>query len=120
MRWMLGTLAAVLLLHASPARATFSIAACDTQGNCGVAVATHNLAVGGSGVAWAQAGVGAVASQFETNPGYGPRGLALMAAGRSPQQAVDQVLAEDGNFDGTTTAERQVEPSGCGLLSGEW
>lgn len=108
MRWMLSTLAAVLLLHAAPARATFSIAACDAQGHCGVAVATHNLAVGGSGVAWAQAGVGAVASQFETNPAYGPRGLALMAAGKSPQQAVDQVLAEDGNFDGTTTAERQV------------
>ncbi len=105
-RWLIAGLA--LWLHAMPAQATFSIVACDTEGSCGVAVATHNLAVGGSGVAWAQAGVGAVASQFETNPNYGPRGLALIAAGRTPEQALKQVLAEDGGYDDTSVAERQV------------
>lgn len=101
-------LAAALMLLAAPAHATFSIVACNAQGDCGVAVATHNLAVGGSGVPWAQARVGAVASQFETNPSYGPKALALLAAGRSPTQALQQVLAEDGDYDGTTVAERQV------------
>ena len=104
--WLIAGLG--LWLHALPAQATFSIVACDTEGSCGMAVATHNLAVGGSGVAWAQAGVGAVASQFETNPHYGPRGLALLAAGRTPEQALKQVLAEDGGYDDTTVAERQV------------
>ncbi len=101
---------AVLLLgaYALPAHATFSIAACDDTGSCGVAVATHNLAVGGSGVAWAQAKVGAVASQFETNPHYGPEGLRLLAAGNTPEQALKHLLASDGNYDDTTVAERQV------------
>lgn len=101
---------AVLLLgvYALPAHATFSIAACDDGGSYGVAVATHNLAVGGSGVAWAQAKVGAVASQFETNPHFGPEGLRLLAAGNTPEQALKQLLASDGNYDDTTVAERQV------------
>ncbi|UUS15443.1 DUF1028 domain-containing protein [Stenotrophomonas sp. CD2] len=100
----------VLLLaaFAAPAWATFSIAACNAAGDCGVAVATHNLAVGGVGVPWAQAKVGAVASQFETNPTYGSKGLELMAKGRTPAQVLKQLLDEDGNFDGTTLAERQV------------
>ncbi|KAF1013491.1 MAG: hypothetical protein GAK31_03640 [Stenotrophomonas maltophilia] len=101
-------LALLLAATVTPARATFSIAACNEAGDCGVAVATHILAVGGVGVPWAQAKVGAVASQFETNPTYGSKGLALMAQGRTPQQVLSQLLAEDGDFDGTTVAERQV------------
>lgn len=57
---------------------------------------------------WAQAKVGAVASQFETNPTYGSKGLALLAEGRTPAQVLKQLLDEDGDFDGTTIAERQV------------
>jgi uncharacterized Ntn-hydrolase superfamily protein len=45
-----------------------------------VAVETNNLAVGAS-VPYAQAGVGALVSQFETNPHYGPRGLAVLTEG---------------------------------------
>ncbi|MEG0192886.1 MAG: DUF1028 domain-containing protein [Stenotrophomonas sp.] len=101
-------LALLLAAVAAPASATFSIAACNKAGDCGVAVATHNLAVGGVGVPWAQAKVGAVASQFETNPTYGSKGLALLAKGRTPQQVLKQLLDEDGDFDGTTIAERQV------------
>ncbi|WP_312646884.1 DUF1028 domain-containing protein, partial [Stenotrophomonas sp.] len=94
----------VLLLAAvaAPAWATFSIVACNAAGDCGVAVATHNLAVGGVGVPWAQAKVGAVASQFETNPTYGSKGLALLGQGRTPAQVLKQLLEEDGDFDGTT------------------
>ncbi|HED4877322.1 TPA: DUF1028 domain-containing protein [Stenotrophomonas maltophilia] len=101
-------LALLLAAVAAPAWATFSIAACNDAGDCGVAVATHNLAVGGVGVPWAQAKVGAVASQFETNPTYGSKGLALLAKGRAPGQVLKQLLDEDGDFDGTTIAERQV------------
>jgi len=101
-------LAFLLAAVAAPAWATFSIAACNDAGDCGVAVATHNLAVGGVGVPWAQAKVGAVASQFETNPTYGSKGLALLAKGRAPGQVLKQLLDEDGDFDGTTIAERQV------------
>jgi uncharacterized Ntn-hydrolase superfamily protein len=90
------------------AYATYSIVACDAQTRqCGVAVQTNNLAVGAS-VPYAKAGVGALASQFETNPNYGPRGLALMAEGKSPDEALKQLLREDGNFDGEGIEARQV------------
>src|SRR4051794_17193480 len=56
-----------LLAVPSMAGATFSIVACDRNGDCGVAVATNNLAVGAT-VPYAQAKVGALVSQFETNP----------------------------------------------------
>ncbi len=91
-----------------PAQATYSIVACDSHTRqCGVAVQTNNLAVGAS-VPYAEAGVGALASQFETNPRFGPRGLALMAEGKSPEQTMKQLLLEDGNFDGEGTEARQV------------
>src|SRR5687767_8414233 len=98
----------VIAMALSPlAHATFSIAACDRDGSCGVAVATNNLAVGSS-VIYAKAKVGALATQFETNPAYGPEGLALLAKRLSPEDAVARLLATDGNFDGTTIAFRQV------------
>ena len=70
---------------------------------------TNNLAVGAS-VPYAQAGVGALASQFEKtrNPRYGPRGLALMSEGKSPDETLKQLLREDGNFDGEGIESRQV------------
>jgi uncharacterized Ntn-hydrolase superfamily protein len=89
------------------ARATFSISACDSSGACGVAVATNNLAVGAS-VPHARARVGAVASQFETNPEYGPRALAALADRATAAQALEEVLAADGNFEGQGTGYRQV------------
>jgi uncharacterized Ntn-hydrolase superfamily protein len=101
-------LLAMLLVGADCAQATYSIVACDAKkGECGVAVQTNNLAVGAS-VPYAQAGVGAVASQFETNPHYGPRGLALLAQGMSPAEVMKKILVEDGNFDGQGIEARQV------------
>jgi uncharacterized Ntn-hydrolase superfamily protein len=110
MRCFLTTISGVLLWLLLPgfAGATYSVVACDAQTRaCGVAVQTNNLAVGAS-VPYAQAGVGAVASQFETNPAYGPRALALMAQGRKPQDALDQILREDANFEGQGVEARQV------------
>jgi uncharacterized Ntn-hydrolase superfamily protein len=90
------------------AHATYSIVACDSlTRQCGVAVQTNNLAVGSS-VPYAQAGVGAIASQFETNPKFGPSGLALLSQGKSPDEVLKQILREDGNFDGQGIEARQV------------
>ncbi len=98
----------MLLAWAASTRGTYSIVACDAKTReCGAAVQTNNLAVGAS-VPYAQAGVGAVASQFETNPHYGPRGLTLLAQGMSPAEVMKKLLAEDGNFDGEGIEARQV------------
>jgi uncharacterized Ntn-hydrolase superfamily protein len=104
----LALLAATLALAGPYAQATYSIVACDAQTReCGVAVQTNNLAVGAS-VPYAKAGVGAIASQFETNPMYGSRGLALLAQGKSPDEVLKVLLQEDGNFDGEGVEARQV------------
>jgi uncharacterized Ntn-hydrolase superfamily protein len=101
-------LSAALLLRPATVHATYSIAACDAKTQaCGVAVQTNNLAVGAS-VPYAQAGVGALASQFETNPHYGPRGLTLLSQALSPDEVLKRLLAEDGNFDGAGPEARQV------------
>lgn len=74
---------------------TFSIVACDLKEPAwGVAVASKFLSVGVV-VPFAQAGVGAVATQSYANTTYGPRGLALMAGGASAQETLDKLTAED-------------------------
>jgi uncharacterized Ntn-hydrolase superfamily protein len=74
---------------------TFSIVACDLEEQSwGVAVASKFPAVGAV-VPWAQAGVGAVATQSFANTSFGPRGLALMATGLSAQEALDRLLEDD-------------------------
>ena len=74
---------------------TFSIVAHDPQAReWGIAVESKFLAVGAV-VPWAQAGVGAVATQSYANTSFGPDGLALMAQGLSAQEALDQLIAGD-------------------------
>jgi uncharacterized Ntn-hydrolase superfamily protein len=74
---------------------TYSIVARDDRsGELGVAVQSHYFGVG-SLVAWAEAGVGAVATQSVVEPAYGPRGLGLMRAGESAPAALQRLLAED-------------------------
>ena len=74
---------------------TFSIVARDPQsGEMGVAVQSHWFSVG-SVVAWAEAGVGAVATQAFVEPDYGPLGLALMRAGKSAPKTLTALLAAD-------------------------
>jgi uncharacterized Ntn-hydrolase superfamily protein len=75
---------------------TFSIVARDpASGDLGVAVQSHWFSVG-SVVPWAEAGVGAVATQSFVEPSYGPKGLALMKQGVAPKEALAQLLAADG------------------------
>ena len=74
---------------------TYSIVARDPRtGDFGVAVQSHWFQVGPL-AAWAEAGVGAVATQALTNPAYGPEGLALMREGKSAQEALDLLLERD-------------------------
>jgi uncharacterized Ntn-hydrolase superfamily protein len=74
---------------------TYSIVARDTvTGELGVAVQSHWFSVG-SLVTWAEAGVGAVATQSFVDPAYGPLGLDLMRAGKSAREALDGLLSAD-------------------------
>lgn len=80
----------------TPKRAhTFSIVARDpATGEMGVAVQSHWFGVGRL-VAWARAGVGAVATQSLVEVAYGPRGLERMAQGKSAPEALAELLAAD-------------------------
>jgi uncharacterized Ntn-hydrolase superfamily protein len=74
---------------------TYSIVARDDRsGELGVAVQSHYFGVG-SLVSWAEAGVGAIATQSVADPAYGQRGLDLMRAGASAPEALHRLLAED-------------------------
>ena len=74
---------------------TFSIVARDpTTGQMGIAVASRYFSVG-SVVPWAEAELGAVATQADVNVGYGPKALALLRQGLTAQQVADKLLAED-------------------------
>ena len=74
---------------------TYSIVARDPEtGQMGVAVQSHWYSVGPL-VAWAEAGVGAVATQSFVDPAYGPLGLDLMRAGKSADEALQALLAAD-------------------------
>jgi uncharacterized Ntn-hydrolase superfamily protein len=79
--------------------ATYSIVARDpATGELGVAVQSHWFSVG-SIVSWAEAGVGAVATQSFVEPSYGPLGLALMKAGRAAPDALNALVAGDAQRD---------------------
>jgi uncharacterized Ntn-hydrolase superfamily protein len=74
---------------------TYSIVARDpVTGQFGAAVQSHYFAAG-SGVTWAEAGVGAVATQASGDPVYGKLGLDMMRAGKSAPNAVAGLLASD-------------------------
>ena len=74
---------------------TYSIVARDPNtGELGVAVQSHWFSVGPI-VAWAEAGVGAVATQSFVDPSYGKLGLELMRSGKSAPDALKSLLAGD-------------------------
>jgi hypothetical protein len=109
MRAAVPTLAAAAVVAVAllpgPARAgdplahTFSIVARDpVTGDFGVAVQSHWFQVGHS-VPWAEAGVGAVATQSFVKVDYGPLGLRLMKEGKSSQEALDLLLSQDSEKD---------------------
>lgn len=78
---------------------TYSIVARhEATGQIGVAVQSHWFSVG-SVVSWAEAGVGAVATQSFADPSYGKLGLEIMRAGRSAPEALAGLLAADAGRD---------------------
>src|SRR5205809_3158188 len=107
---MLLLLASLALQHPSPRppdlakRAhTYSIVAYDSAtGDLGVAVQSKFPNVGGI-VPWAQAGVGAVASQSLGNTDYGEKGLELLARGATAPEAMRIVMRGD-----SRPSQRQV------------
>ena len=74
---------------------TYSIVCRDpATGELGVAVQSHWFSVG-SIVAWAEAGVGAVATQSFVDPSYGKNGLDMMRAGKSAPETLKELLAKE-------------------------
>lgn len=78
-----------------PPVATFSILAYDPEtGEIGGAVQSRVFSVG-NGVLWAEAGVGAVATQAVVDVSYGPKGLELLKQGLSAEEVVKRLWEED-------------------------
>ncbi len=79
---------------------TYSIVAHDSAtGQLGVAVQSHWFSVG-SGVTWARAGIGAVATQSFIDPSYGALGLDMMAVGKSAPEALAGLVKADAHPEG--------------------
>jgi uncharacterized Ntn-hydrolase superfamily protein len=74
---------------------TYSLVAADLDaGQWGVATQSKFLAVGAI-VPWAEAGVGAVATQSYANPQYGPHGLTLLREGHAAADVVERLTTAD-------------------------
>ena len=74
---------------------TFSIVACDrATGDLGIAVESKFLSVGAI-VPFAQAGVGAVATQAWANTAYGLRALRMLKRGQTPKRVGAALIATD-------------------------
>ncbi len=92
---------------------TYSIIALDpATGMVGVGVQTHYFAVGRL-VPWAEAGVGAVATQAFVNPDYGPGGLDAMRQGMDPGEALAKLLEQDEGRDSRQVAMLNTEGVGA-------
>lgn len=84
-----------VFLKDAPLAHTYSIVARDPEtGEMGVAVQSHWFSVG-SVVSWAEAGVGAIATQSFVNKSFGIRGLDFLKKGFTAQQAMDSLLVTD-------------------------
>jgi uncharacterized Ntn-hydrolase superfamily protein len=78
---------------------TFSIIAHDdSTGQVGIAVASRSFAAGAR-IPHIRTGVGAIATQGHCNPLFGPRGLAILAAGGSAEDTVRLLTAADEDND---------------------
>ena len=94
---VLASLTAVPQAQQSPADpvATFSILGYDPEtGEVGGAVQSRVFSVG-NGVLWAEADAGIVTTQAIVDVSYGPKGLALLRAGMTPDAIVRAILDSD-------------------------
>jgi uncharacterized Ntn-hydrolase superfamily protein len=86
-----------------PRPSTFSIVAFDPKTkDLGIAVESKFVSVG-SVVPFAQAGVGAVATQSYANTSYGPKALGMLKRGVAPKDALQKLVRSDKG-----AAQRQV------------
>jgi len=92
-------LVSAALLLAGPGNCTFSIVAYDsvTQ-ELGVAVQSKYFSVG-TDVPWAEAGLGAIATQARVDPSFGLKGLALLQGGMSAPEVMKSLAAGDSVWD---------------------
>ena len=75
--------------------ATFSILGFDpATGEVGGAVQSRVFSVG-NGVLWAEAGVGAAATQAIVDVSYGPKAIALLRAGLAPAAIIEAIWDSD-------------------------
>jgi uncharacterized Ntn-hydrolase superfamily protein len=82
-------------MHVPDPVATFSILAFDPKtGEIGGAVQSRVFSVG-NGVLWAEAGVGAAATQAVVDVGYGPQALRLLRLGYAPDRIVKLIHDSD-------------------------
>ncbi len=89
-----GSLLAAPLAAQRPVH-TYSIVARDSAtGQLGVAVQSHWFSVGAL-VPWAEAGVGAIATQSFIDVSYGPLGLDMLRAGRTAEETLRGLVAAD-------------------------
>jgi uncharacterized Ntn-hydrolase superfamily protein len=90
---------------------TFSIVARDPEtGQMGVAVQSHWFSVG-QVVPWAEAGVGAIATQSFVDPSYGKLGLELLRAGKGANDTLRALLTTDPSCEVRQVGV--VDPSGA-------
>jgi uncharacterized Ntn-hydrolase superfamily protein len=74
---------------------TFSVLGFDpATGAIGAAVQSRVFSVG-NGVLWAEAGVGAVATQAIVDVGYGPKAMQLLKQGMAPADIIRKIWDED-------------------------
>lgn len=74
---------------------TFSIVAFDPEtSELGIAVQSKFLAAGAV-VPWAEAEVGAIATQSAANTTYGPEGLSMLQEGKTPEEVVEKLTDRD-------------------------
>ncbi len=74
---------------------TFSIVAFDeATGDLGIATQSKFIGVGAV-VPWAQASIGAVATQAAANVSYGPRGLEMLEGGLHPRDVIQRLTGAD-------------------------
>jgi len=86
-------------VFSTPLAHTYSIVARDAEtGEMGVAVQSHWFSVG-SIVSWAEAGVGAIATQSFVNVSFGPRGLELLKQGKTAQEVLKTLIDSDDGRD---------------------
>jgi uncharacterized Ntn-hydrolase superfamily protein len=78
-----------------PETGTFSILGYDPETNeIGAAVQSRVFSVG-NGVLWAEAGVGAVATQAVVDVSYGPQGIELLRKGMAPKDIIKTIWDND-------------------------